>query len=59
MILWSIHTFWHNGSGIKENDEFEKKAVSGKNSSPGSKAIFLEKFVFGIWKLILSRYDIK
>ena len=33
--------------------------LSLKNSSPGSKAVFSEKFVFGIWRLILSRYDIK
>ena len=59
MILWSIHTFWYKGSAkIRENDKFEKKSVSLKNSSPGSEADFSEKFVFGSWTLMLSRYNI-
>ena len=37
----------------------KKRCVSCKNSSPGSKAYFSKKFVFGIWRLMLSRYDIK
>ena len=42
-----------------ENDEFGKRGVSCKNSSPGSKADFSEKFLFGIWMLILSEGHIK
>ena len=58
MVLWSIRTFWYKGSAEnKENGKFEKKLYL-KNCSPGSKADFSEKSKFGIWKLILSRYDI-
>ena len=44
----------HADSGIRvrpktrENDKFEKRAISLKNSSPDSKADFSEKFVCGI-----------
>ena len=41
MIIWSIHTFWYNGSvEKKENDKFEEKAISIQKCSPDSKAIF-------------------
>ena len=33
--------------------------VSLKNSSPSSKADFPENLLFGIWMLILSRYNVK
>ena len=43
-----------------KNDEFKKRPLPLKSSSPGSKkADFSEKFLFGIWTLILSRCDIK
>ena len=41
------------------NNEFEKRPLSCKNNSPGSKADFSEKFLLGVWRLIWSRYDIK
>ena len=61
MILWSIRTFWYKGSAeIEETNQVRNKhAISLKNSSPDSKADFSEKFVFGIWRLIFGRYDIK
>ena len=60
MILWSIHTFWYKGSsGKKENDKFEKRALSLKNSSPDSKADFSKKVLFLVWRLILSAWRIK
>ena len=40
------------------NDKFEKRALSLKNISPDSKADFSEKLLFGIWRLILIRYDL-
>ena len=39
--------------------ELKKRPLSCKNSSPGSKASFSEKFLFGIWRLIYKRYDVK
>ena len=36
----------------RKNAQFEKRALSLKNSSPDSKADFSEKFLFGIWRLI-------
>ena len=44
---------------IRETVKFEKRPLSVKNSSPGSKADFSEKFLFCIRSLILSRYHIK
>ena len=44
---------------LGEKVKFDKMSVSVKNSSPGSKADFSEKFLFGIWRLILSRYNIE
>ena len=44
-------------SKTRENDKFEKRTLSLKNGSPDSKSDF--SFLFGIWRLILSRYDIK
>ena len=41
-----------------KNDKFVKKGFSFKNSSPDSKEDLSEKLVLGIWRLILSRYDI-
>ena len=37
----------------------KKKPLTCNNSSPGSKADFSETFLFGIWKVIVSRYNIK
>ena len=57
------HAYTHSGirvsQKLRENYKFEKKPLSLKNSSPGSKADFSEKFLFGNWRLILSRYTIK
>ena len=39
--------------------KFEEISVSVKISSPSSKADFSEKCLLGIWRLILSRYNIK
>ena len=36
----------------------EKECISLKNCSPGSKADFGKKSKFGVWRFILSRYDI-
>ena len=59
MILWSIRTFWYRGSAENQkNDKFQKRAISFKNSSPDLKADFSEKSLFGISRLILSRYDV-
>ena len=41
------------------NDKLEKMSVSVKNSSPGLKADFQQKNVFGIWRLTLSVWHIK
>ena len=38
--------------------QVRKKDCIYQNSSPDSKADFSEKSLFGIWKLILGRYDI-
>ena len=52
------------GSGISvrpktmENDKFEKRNISLKNSSPDSKAHVSKKSLLGIWWLIFRRYDI-
>ena len=61
IIRWSIRTFWYKGLAKKKQKiKFEKKAaLSLKNRGPGSKAGFSEKVLFGIWRLILSRYNIK
>ena len=44
----------HSGIRVRpktrKNDNFEKKTLCIKNSSPDSKADFSEKLVFGIWK---------
>ena len=34
---------------LTENDEFEKRSVSLKNSNPGSKADFWKRSKFGVW----------
>ena len=61
MILWSIHTFLSEGLATKNKQKSNLKKIpfSLKNSSPGSKVEFSEKLLFGIWKLILGRYNIK
>ena len=60
---WFYGQYAHYGIRVWQKTmkkvKFEKKAVSWKNSSPGSKADFSEKSLFGIWRLILGRYDIK
>ena len=42
-----------------KNDEFEKRPLFWKNSSCDDKTIFQQKFLNGILRLILSRYDIE
>ena len=47
-----VRWFWQK---IRENIKFEEERLrSLKNSSPGSKAGFSEKVLFGVWRLILS-----
>ena len=60
-MVWSLRTFWYKGLAKKKGKMTSSKqvSVSVKNSSPGSKADFPETFLLGIWRLILSRYDIK
>ena len=60
IILWSIHTFWYKGlSDIKENEKFGKKGLYlSKIAAPLRRLIF-RKVLFGIWRLVLSRYHIK
>ena len=51
-----------NGLDIENkerNDKLKQRPPPLKNSSPDSKADFSEKLVFGIWRFILSRYNIK
>ena len=60
MILWSIQTVWYQGlAKTMNNDKFKKSPLTLKNSSPDSKADFSQRLLFGIWSLILIRYDIK
>ena len=58
----SYGRYTHSGIRVRpetrKNDKFGKRALSLKNSSADSKAVFSEKFLFGIWRLMLSRYDI-
>ena len=59
-----VDTYAHSGNVIRvqpktmKNDKFEKMIISLKNSSPDSKAVFVRKSLLGLWRLILSRYDI-
>ena len=61
---WSYGRYAHPGVRVwqnlrKKGRVWRKGLHLVKNSSPGSKADFSEKFSFGIWRLILSRFDIK
>ena len=67
VILWSIRTFWYKG--LAKNNEtsrvLEKGVFLEKNSSLDERAFFFpfflfkKRFLFGVWRLILNRYDIK
>ena len=60
VILWSIRTFWYKGLAKKtmKNGEFEQKASILKKKVVRMKKLFSKK-IYGILRLILSRYDIK
>ena len=59
VILWSIRTFWYKGlAKNNEKNRVLKKVCFLKNNSSDGKAK-KKKFLYGVWGLILSRYDIK
>ena len=45
-------------TGFKRT-QVAKKSLSLKNNSPGSMVEFSQNDILGIWRLILSRYDLK
>ena len=57
-----VSQYAHSGIRVrpktKKNDKFEKTEYIPQGSSPDSKADFPEKSKFGVWRLVLSRYDI-
>ena len=42
-----------------KNDEFEKKGVFLEKIIVWTEKLKKKKFLYGVWRLILSRYDIK
>ena len=62
-IKWSHGQYAHSGIRVRpkrrKNDKFEKWIISVKNSSLDCNADFRKKSLVGVWRLILSRYDIR
>ena len=57
VILWSMRFFWYKGlAKIRKKIEFEKRVFLEKIIVGMKK---LKKVLFGVWRLISSRYDIK
>ena len=60
MILWSIRTFWYEGSAeTRENDKFGKGLYLSKIAAQTRRLIFgkVGTGVLGIEDVILVRYD--
>ena len=60
VILWSIRTFWYKGlAKNNEKSRVFKKSVFLEKIVVRTEKLKKKKFVYGIWRLILNRYDIK
>ena len=60
VILWSIRTFWYKGlAKYNEKSRVLKKGLFLEKIIVGTEKPKKKKFLYGVWGLISSRYDIK